>query len=107
MYLQDVINSLKNIKLSLIKLEDTNFKNCVTYLEMTIQILENYKNNPGQIERQIPPNQISGNKKKSPENTLRVTSANSSTQCGSGKHWVRKRLKNGEPGYCRRNPHRK
>lgn len=70
MYLEDVINSLKNIKLSLTKLEDTNFKTCVNYLAMTIQILENYRNNPGQIERQLPPNQISGNKKKAQKTLL-------------------------------------
>lgn len=108
MYLQDAIDTLKRIRLSLIKFEDTTFQNCVMYLNMAIKSLEDYKNNPGQLERQMPPHlaQIPVNSNTSSTKDMKSLLNQATPYCGVGKHWVNRTLKNGEPGYCRKNPQR-
>jgi hypothetical protein len=96
MYLQDVIDTLKRIELSLRKFEDKSFNKCTSSLNRAIKILEDYKSNPGQLERQLPPNQTN----------LKGLPNQQKPDCGSGRHWVWRQLKNGKPGYCRKNPQR-
>lgn len=89
------IETLKRIKLYIMNLADPKFADSVQYLELAIRSLIAYRDSqtpysyrPNPRKKQFPHDQEISNR------------------CPSGKHWVNRTLKNGEPGFCRKNPQR-
>ena len=74
---------------------DTRFKDSVQYLELAIRSLTAYRDSQQPYAyRQNPRKKLSREEE-------------SIKKCPSGQHWVNRHLKNGESGFCRKNPQRK
>lgn len=108
-HITQFIEDIQEVRLALLKPEYLHLKKTVEHLENAISSLKNYKAEQGIFIPKPPP--INNNYKKKTTQEKQVLQESSLSQqipeCGSGKHWVRKRLKNGAPGYCRKNPQRK
>jgi hypothetical protein len=89
------ISDLKDIRINTLKHTDFKVRNTATHLDRAIEILIDYTANRDrqQFIPEPPPIGCTINKQY--------------YQCPSGYHWVNRRLKNGAPGFCRRNPQRK
>lgn len=90
------IETLKKIKLYLTNLADTKFQNSVQYLELAIRSLTAYRDS--QQPYVYKPN---------PRKQQFHREEDVKKRCPDGQHWVNRYLKNGAPGFCRKNPQRK
>jgi thiamine pyrophosphokinase len=113
------IKELKGIRSGVSSLRKPDLDIYIGYLDSVIKALEDYLNKEKYHQPESPDEQdkikerirsmqkpntdgkIAAQKSK---NTLDTTLA--SDECGIGRHWVRRRKKNGEPGFCRNNPSR-
>lgn len=109
-----LIDDLKIVLTSLYRHQSSQqVQESINYLNRAIAILEAYKSEVNSRQFQ-PPKPLTHKYNFSERNTLSIqnnssnySSANNSHKCGIGRHWVRRRLKNGDSGYCRNNPKRK
>jgi hypothetical protein len=100
------ISDLKDIRLNSLKHTDFQIRSTVPHLERAIEILVNYSANREQQQFIPEPRpqkcQIQHKAVQKGENILESSPSPQQFQCPPGKYWVRRRLKNGDPGFCRR-----
>lgn len=108
-HITQFIEDIQEVRLALLKPEYVHLKKTVEHLENAISSLKNYKVEQGVFIPKPPPvNNSSRTKTTQKKQIIQEPSLSQQiTECGSGKHWVRKPLKNGALGYCRKNPQRK
>lgn len=104
MHLEDditrFINALKEIRSGLnVHTNSQAVNDCVKRLDQAIDLLESYRNQ----ERYFSPEQRSDSVRSFFKEKLKQSET---YNCGERMHWVRRRLKNGKPGFCRKNPTR-
>src|SRR5919199_3696971 len=114
------ITSLKHIRSGLDALNNLELKKCIDYLDSVITELEDYVKKEKYHKPELPADQerikdLIRNKQKLKvkEETSggdfekkKLIQSQQKPDCGIGKHWVRRRKKNGDPGFCRSNPRR-
>lgn len=103
-----LITQLREIRLNSYKHTDSQVRSTVPYLDRAIEILLEYtatRNRQSFIPEQRPEKyKVQKDAAQKKQNSLDLLPIEEFTQCPDGKHWVRRLLKNGEYGYCRRNP---
>lgn len=93
------IADLKDIRINSLKHTDFQVRNTAPYLDEAIKILSDYI--ASREQEQFIPEQL-------PENfKIHRVATKKRCKCPNGYHWVNRRLKNGQPGFCRKNPKRK
>lgn len=92
--------TLRNLRSGFLEHSNSQVKSCVGYLDSAISRLESYRAE----EKYYTPKPRS----ESDRDIFRKgVDAWETNTCGSGRHWVRRKLKNGKNGFCRRNPKRR
>jgi hypothetical protein len=89
------ISELKDIRLNTMRHTEVQVRNTAPHLDRAIEILIGYTANRDRQEFIPEP----------PPIDCPITQQYS--RCPSGYHWVNRRLRNGKPGFCRRNPRRR
>jgi hypothetical protein len=88
-HITQLIESLKKFRLSLLKFEDIQFKNTISYLSMAIKSLEDYKISQGIFIPKLPPH-INNIPKETTSQSLSEWSLSQQAPYGrSGYTWVK------------------
>ena len=101
------IEDLKNARINLLRDNSRQVQRSLKSINTAIEILEAYKKQINQRQYQFTP--LSAQDKFSKQRSkiyIDSSLSQESSHCGQGYHWVRRALKNGESGYCRKNPQR-